>query len=190
MFDRICAAIGLVLLSPLFAIIVFAIKVDDRGPIFFLQRRMGKNLKPFHIFKFRSMVIGSEHRGPLTIANDERITRVGRYLRKSKLDELPQLFNVLRGEMRLVGARPELERYVVMFPSEYKTLLQDSPGLTDPASLKFRHEERLLGAEVAEDQYVNQILPAKLQLSLAYQRHRSIFSDLGVLLQTVARLAA
>jgi len=91
--------------------------------------------------------------------------------------------------MPLVGARPELQHYVAMFPSEYETLLQDFPGLTDPASLKFRHEDRLLGADVAEDQYVNQILPAKLQLSLAYQRHRNVFSDLGVLVQTVARLA-
>ena len=190
MFDRICAAIGMVLLAPLFAAIALAIKLDDRGPVFFRQRRIGKNLKPFFMFKFRSMIVGAEHRSLLTTANDARITRVGRYLRKFKLDELPQLLNVVRGEMQLVGTRPELEHYVAMFPNEYKTLLQHPPGLTDPASLKFRHEERLLSADRMEHRYTTQILPEKLRLSLDYQQQRTVVSDLAMLLKTLTRLAA
>ena len=189
-FDRICAAFGLVVLSPLFVLIALAIKLEDGGPILFIQRRIGKNLKPFYIWKFRSMVSEAEHQGSLTTANDSRITRVGRYLRKFKLDELPQLINILRGEMRLVGTRPELEAYVALFPDEYRTLLQDSPGLTDPASLAFRHEEQMLAAGNAEEQYVQKILPAKLKLSLKYQRQRSMVSDLGILFKTLVRLAA
>lgn len=189
-FDRICAAFGLVVLSPLFVLIALAIKLEDGGPILFIQRRIGKNLKPFYIWKLRSMVSEAEHQGSLTTANDSRITRVGRYLRKFKLDELPQLINILRGEMRLVGTRPELEAYVALFPDEYRTLLQDSPGLTDPASLAFRHEEQMLAAGNAEEQYVQKILPAKLKLSLKYQRQRSMVSDLGILFKTLVRLAA
>jgi lipopolysaccharide/colanic/teichoic acid biosynthesis glycosyltransferase len=186
--DRFCVAVGLVLFSPLLAAIALTIKLDDGGPVFFTQQRVGKNFKTFRLLKFRSMIVGGDRQGSLTTANDPRVTRVGRFLRKFKLDELPQLINVLKGEMRLVGTRPELECYVAMFPNEYSLLLQDCPGITDPASLVYRHEEQMLLPETVEEQYTSQILPAKLKLSLEYRRGRNIISDVGVLLRTMVRL--
>src|SRR6266478_4670896 len=133
-FDVICAAAGLVLLSPLFAVIALAIKLNDGdGSVFYLQPRVGKDSREFYLIKFRSMVSGADRHGLLTVTEDPRVTSVGHFLRKYKLDELPQLINVLKGDMRLVGPRPEMKRYVDMFPSEYQALLQDLPGITDPA---------------------------------------------------------
>jgi lipopolysaccharide/colanic/teichoic acid biosynthesis glycosyltransferase len=134
------------------------------------------------------MVPNSDHGGLLTAAEDSRLTRIGRWLRRYKLDELPQLFNVLRGEMQMVGARPEVERFVEMFRPQYKLILRDRPGITDPASLAYRREDQLLSAGHMEQQYVQTILPAKLQLSLAYQARRTFLSDVGILLRTVATL--
>jgi lipopolysaccharide/colanic/teichoic acid biosynthesis glycosyltransferase len=131
------------------------------------------------------MIPDSSGISPLTAPEDPRITRVGRFLRKYKLDELPQLVNVVKGEMQLVGVRPELERYVEIFPDEYEVLLQDRPGITDLASLAFRHEEQMFQGGAFEKQYVTQILPRKLKLSLKYSRARTFFSDLGILFRTV-----
>jgi lipopolysaccharide/colanic/teichoic acid biosynthesis glycosyltransferase len=134
------------------------------------------------------MIPNSGSISPLTAPQDSRITRVGRFLRKYKLDELPQLLNVVKGEMQLVGVRPEIERYVEIFPNEYEVLLQDRPGITDPATLIFRHEEQIFQAGTLEKQYVSQILPQKLKLSLKYSQARTFFSDLGILVRTVLGL--
>jgi dTDP-4-amino-4,6-dideoxygalactose transaminase/lipopolysaccharide/colanic/teichoic acid biosynthesis glycosyltransferase len=184
-FDIACAAVGLILLAPLFAIIAAAIKLEDRGPVFFIQTRVGKGFKNFRLFKFRSMAADSPESAPLAGPHDPRITTVGRFLRKHKLDEFPQLINVVKGEMQLVGVRPQLERFVQVFPDEYAVLLQDRPGITDIASLTYRNEEQLFRPGPLDEQYVAQILPEKLQLSLKYHRARTFLSDLGVLLRTV-----
>jgi len=138
-FDFICAAVGLPLLLPLLAAIALAIKVCDGGPVFYAQLRVGKDFKNFHLLKFRTMVPEADRHGLLTAPEDARVTRVGKFLRAWKLDELPQLLNVLMGDMQFVGARPEVERYVQQFPREYGVLLKDRPGITDPASLAYRH---------------------------------------------------
>jgi lipopolysaccharide/colanic/teichoic acid biosynthesis glycosyltransferase len=183
--DIFCAAAGLFLLSPLFCVIAVGIKLNDGGPIFYKQVRVGRSFRRFRVRKFRSMVAGADRNGLLTAPGDSRLTRVGRLLRQYKLDELPQLFNVLKGEMQLVGARPEVERYVQMFHSQYAVILLERPGITDPASLAYRHEDKIFSADRMEEHYVEEILPAKLKLSLDYQRRRNLLSDFRILLQTV-----
>ena len=189
-FNFISAAAGLVVLTPVLVLIAIAIKWDDGGPVFYLQTRIGRNFQPFRLVKFRSMTVGADQSGLLTAPADQRVTRCGRWLRRSKLDELPQLWNVLQGEMQLVGPRPEVESYVEQFREEYSALLADPPGITDPASLAFRREEQLFAPAGMERQYVSEILPRKLSLSLEYQRRRSFASDLGVLMKTIFGLAS
>lgn len=184
-FDRTCAAAGLAVLAPVFAMIALAIKLDDGGSVFYSQLRVGKRLQKFRLLKFRSMVPNSEGGSPLTARGDARVTRVGRFLRKCKLDELPQLVNVLKGEMQLVGVRPQLEKFVEIYRGEYEELLQVPPGITDLASLSFRNEEELFREGSIEAQYVETILPSKLELSLAYHRSRTLSSDLKILFQTM-----
>ncbi len=184
-FDIVLALIGLLLLSPVFLVIAVAIELDDGGPVFYRQARIGKDFQPFQLYKFRSMIVDAHHKGLLTAARDSRVTRIGRFLRHYKLDELPQLFNVLKGDMQFVGARPEVERYVLLFRPQYTTILQERPGITDPASLAYRREEQMLSAERAEEQYVQDILPEKLRLSLAYQEKRTLLSDVRIVLKTV-----
>jgi lipopolysaccharide/colanic/teichoic acid biosynthesis glycosyltransferase len=187
-FDFLCAAVGLICLSPLFISIAVAIKLGDGGPVFFSQNRIGKGFRPFRLWKFRSMVADADQGGFLTAPADSRITPTGRFLRRYKFDELPQFFNVLAGDMQLVGARPEVERYVQMFRPQYAVILQDRPGITDPASLAYRHEDQILSADGIEQHYVREVLPAKLKLSLDYQQHRSFLSDLGILVRTAIGL--
>ncbi len=189
-FDVLCAGIGLFLLSPLFGLIAAAIKIDDGGPVFYAQVRVGRMFRPFRVLKFRSMVVGADQKGLLTAHADSRLTRMGRILREYKLDELPQLLNVLHGDMQLVGARPEVGRYVEMFRPQYDLILQERPGLTDPATVAYSREDRVFSSSNIEQQYVSEILPEKLRLSLEYQRRRGFFSDLGILLKTIASLAA
>lgn len=184
-FDVTCAAVGLLILSPVFALVAAAIKWDDGGPVFYKQMRVGREFRLFRLFKFRSMIAASPASTPIAGPGDPRVTRVGRFLRDHKLDELPQLINVLRGDMQLVGARPQLERYVQVFPDEYRALLQDRPGITDLASLEFRNEEQMFGPGSLDEQYLTQILPAKLHLALKYRRARTFLSDLGILFRTV-----
>ena len=188
-FNFISAAAGLVVLTPVLLLIAIAIKWDDGGPVFYLQNRIGRNFQTFRLIKFRTMTVGADQSGLLTAPADQRITDCGRWLRRSKLDELPQLWNVLRGEMQLVGPRPEVERYVEQFPAEYTALLADPPGITDPASLAFRHEDQLFAPTEMERQYVAEILPRKLVFSLDYQRRRSFASDLGILMKTILGLS-
>jgi lipopolysaccharide/colanic/teichoic acid biosynthesis glycosyltransferase len=187
-FNAVAALAGLVALSPLFALVALAIKCDDRGPVFYSQPRMGRGFRTFRLLKFRSMIEHSERDGLLTGPCDSRVTRAGRILRRYKLDELPQLWNVLTGDMQLVGARPEVEAYVRMFPEEYGVLLREPPGITDPASLAYRHEERLFVPGEVEKQYVVRILPGKLKLSLEYQGRRTLGSDIRVLVATLLAL--
>ncbi len=187
-FDLTCAAAGLFFLSPLFCLIAIAIKFDDGGPVFYAQERVGKGFRQFRVYKFRSMVVGADRHGSLSASGDSRLTRAGRRLRQYKLDELPQLFNVLRGDMQLVGTRPEVERYVRVFRSQYAVILQNRPGITDPASLAYRHENQMFCPNRMEQQYLNEILPAKLKLSMDYQKQRTFLSDVQVLLRTVFAL--
>ena len=184
-FNIVCSVSGLLALSPLLALIAFAIKWDDAGPVFYWQDRVGRDFKPFKLDKFRSMTIGADHAGLLTAPADTRVTRCGHFLRRYKLDELPQLWNVFRGEMQLVGPRPEVGCYVCQFQDQYAVLLNEPPGITDPASLAYRREEQLFTTSEMERQYVSQILPDKLRLSLEYQQRRCLTSDLWILLQTV-----
>ena len=189
-FDVLCSLTGLLVLSPLLGVIALAIRLDDGGSVFYSQVRVGKNFRLFRVYKFRSMVPGADRDGLLTAPADSRLTRVGRWLRRYKLDELPQLFNVVKGDMQLVGARPEVERYVEMFRPQYTVILQERPGITDPATLAYRHEEQVLSASRMEEQYIQEILPAKLKLSLAYQKERSLLSDIRILLRTAFTVIA
>lgn len=184
-FDRFCALVGLAILAPLFVFIALAIKLDEGGPIFYSHSRVGKGFGKFRLLKFRTMITNSMSGSPLTGPEDPRITRVGKFLRQYKLDELPQLVNVLKGEMQLVGTRPQHERYVKHFPREYEVLLQVPPGITDLASLCFRNETEMLQEGSFEEQYIARIMPIKLQLSLNYYRARTFFSDLDIIFRTV-----
>lgn len=184
-FDISCAGVGLLLLSPFLILISAIIKFSDGGPIFYSQPRVGRDFKPFILLKFRTLVQGAERERLITANNDARVTRVGRFLRKYKLDELPQLLNVLRGDMHFVGPRPEVVRYVEMFRNEYVVLLRRRPGITDPASIAYRNEQALLGPDNVEQQYVTEILPGKLHLSLKYAAERTFISDLKVIVRTL-----
>jgi lipopolysaccharide/colanic/teichoic acid biosynthesis glycosyltransferase len=188
MFDAACSVLGLAFLAPLFALIALAIKLSDGGPVFYSQWRVGKDLRKFRLMKFRSMVPDSSHGSLLTRQGDPRVTRVGRFLRKYKLDELPQLLNVLKGEMQLVGVRPQVERFVEVYRNEYEELLRVPPGITDLACLRYRNEEELFSDGSIEQQYIQHILPSKLEISLKYARTRTFVSDLEILLRTVLGL--
>lgn len=189
-FNFVCAAVGLLLLLPLLSAVALLVKCHDGGPVFYAHPRVGKGFRPFCLLKFRSMVVNADKSGLLTAPNDRRLTGMGRFLRRYKLDELPQLWNVLTGDMQLVGVRPEVEPYVTIFRERYALLLREPPGITDPASLAYRCEENLLVADRLEQHCISEILPHKLTLSLDYQRKRNFFSDLRVLFNTVLSLAA
>lgn len=190
-FDVLAAGVGLVVVSPLLALAAIAIRLDSPGPIFFRQQRVGRDFRPFWIYKFRTMVPDADKRGgPLTTHDDQRITRVGRLLRKTKIDELPQLANVLVGDMSLVGPRPEVPKYVEMFRDDYAYVLSVRPGLTDRASVKYRDEAAFLAASPdPELEYVSRILPDKIAMARSYIAEATFTSDLGLLLSTVLRIA-
>jgi lipopolysaccharide/colanic/teichoic acid biosynthesis glycosyltransferase len=183
--DRFLAAFALCLLSPLLAVIALAVVVGSGWPVLFQQERVGQLGRPFQLLKFRTMRTGKS--GPtITARGDSRITGVGRFLRKFKLDELPQLWNVVRGEMSLVGPRPEVPRFVDMNNPVWRSVLQVRPGITDPASIAFRNEEELL-AKAADpiSFYEKSVLPAKLALNLAYLDRKCFWLDIQVILRTV-----
>jgi lipopolysaccharide/colanic/teichoic acid biosynthesis glycosyltransferase len=190
-FDVIVAAGGLLLLTPLLLLVSLLIKLDSPGPVFFTQERMGRKFRSFRIYKFRTMVPDAPRLGgKITAGADPRITRIGRYLRWTKVDELPQLLNVLKGDMSVVGPRPEVRQYVELFRSDYEEILQVSPGITDLASVHYRHEAELLGgAENPEDRYVKEILPEKIKLAKEYLHRSSFFFDIVVLLKTFVAIA-
>jgi lipopolysaccharide/colanic/teichoic acid biosynthesis glycosyltransferase len=190
LFDIVVSSLGLVLLSPLMTGAALLIKLDSKGPIFFRQERMGKGFRAFYIFKFRTMVQDAPHKGgPLTAGDDPRVTRVGQFLRKAKIDELPQLINVLKGEMSLVGPRPEVRPYVELFPKDYEEILKVRPGITDLASLKYRDEAATLErAENPEDEYLRRVLPDKIRLAKEYINKASFSFDLKLILRTIFKL--
>jgi len=189
-FDIVMSSLGLLVLSPLLLLVAFAIKLDSPGPIFFRQERIGRGFRPFFIFKFRTMAHDPSGRGPLiTVGDDPRITRVGRFLRKTKIDELPQLINVLKGEMSFVGPRPELPQYVELFRKDYAEILSIRPGITDLASLKYHDEAVVLKRlENPEAEYCNRILPDKIRLSKEYVKKSSFVFDLTVILKTLPKI--
>jgi lipopolysaccharide/colanic/teichoic acid biosynthesis glycosyltransferase len=189
-FDSLIALAGLLCLSPLFLVVAVLVKLDSPGPVFFKQERMGRGFRRFFIYKFRTMIQDAPLQGgPITFGRDPRITCVGRLLRKAKIDELPQLINVLRGEMSFVGPRPEVPRYVELFRSDYQEILQIRPGITDLASLKYRDEASLLGQSGnPEEEYLRRVLPDKIKLAKDYLRGASFCSDLSLILKTLLRL--
>ena len=186
-FDVIASGIGLLLLSPLFMVLAIWIKLDSEGPVFYRQVRVGKNNKDFRIFKFRSMLVNADKGSLVTIGEDPRITRSGRFIRKMKLDELPQLINVLIGDMSLVGPRPEVRHYVDYWTPQQMTVLCVRPGITDPASIKFRNENELMGkTDDPERFYIETLMQEKLEMYLKYVSHHSLMGDLGLIFKTIA----
>jgi lipopolysaccharide/colanic/teichoic acid biosynthesis glycosyltransferase len=182
--DVSAAIAGLVLLSPVLITIAIAVKADSQGPVLFRHERVGRSGRRFWLIKFRSMAHGSVGRD-VTVAGDARVTTLGRFLRRSKIDELPQLWNVLVGDMSLVGPRPEVARYVEMFERDYRDVLQVRPGITDFAAVEYRDEERILAASPdPEAAYRDTVLPAKIALYHRYLRERSLSTDLAILART------
>lgn len=186
LFDIILSSLGLLLLSPLFAIVAIWIKLDSKGPIFYRQVRVGRYNQDFRIFKFRSMRVGSDKGSLVTIGGrDPRITTSGYFIRKFKIDELPQLINVLIGDMSLVGPRPEVRHYVNYWTPEQMHVLDVRPGITDPASIKFRNENELLEkAGDPEKYYIEVIMQEKIRLYLEYVNQHNLFYDLKIIFQT------
>jgi len=186
-FDIIASFFGLVVLSPVLLLTALMIQLDSRGPVFFRQTRIGRGGKMFKICKFRTMAYGGNGTGlPITALGDTRITRAGRFLRKYKLDELPQLFNVLRGEMSFVGPRPEVEKYVALYNDFQKKILTVKPGITDYASISYIDESALLAdAQSPEETYINDILPRKIELNMEYLTHVSLLKDIEIIFRTI-----
>ncbi len=190
LFDIFLSSIGLLLLLPLFIIVGILIKLDSYGPIFFRQKRMGKNFRPFYIFKFRTMKEEAEKRGlQITAGGDKRLTKIGRILRKTKLDELPQLVNVLKGEMSFVGPRPEVEKYVKFYKKSYENILNVRPGITDISSIIFRDEESVLkDKDDPEKFYIETLLPQKIKLAQEYIKKASFLYDLKLVFKTFYKI--
>jgi len=191
-FDIFASFIGLLLLSPFFIIISIVIILDSRGGVFYKQVRVGKNNVDFKLFKFRSMSTGSDKKGLLTVGGrDSRITRSGYFIRKYKLDELPQLLNVLFGEMSLVGPRPEVRKYVDMYNAEQMKVLSVKPGITDYASIEYSNENELLAkSSEPEKTYIEEIMPAKLLLNQKYIAEQGLLTDLKIIFKTIAKIAS
>ncbi len=185
-FDIVASGIGLILLSPLFVILAIWIKCDSIGPVFYKQVRVGRNNMDFQLFKFRSMRVGSDKKGLITVGgHDPRITRSGYYIRKYKLDEFPQLINVFKGDMSLVGPRPEVRKYVDMYTEEQMHVLDVRPGITDLASIRYRNENELLERVNDPDKYyVEVIMPDKLRINLEYVARHSFTFDIRLIFQT------
>jgi lipopolysaccharide/colanic/teichoic acid biosynthesis glycosyltransferase len=188
LFDLFWATAGLLLLWPLLVLIALWIKLDDRGPVLFRQQRVGRRGELFHILKFRTMTPAAEERGKLlTIGQrDPRVTPAGYWLRRFKLDELPQLFNVLVGDMTLVGPRPEVPRYVALYTADQRRVLELVPGITDLASIKYRHESEILASVPdPESTYVHDIMPDKIRINLEYAARATFWSDSAIILRTL-----
>ncbi|NHN29394.1 sugar transferase [Paenibacillus agricola] len=189
-FDLVFSLLGLLALLPVFLVVIGWIKLDSRGPTFFKQQRIGKGQKPFTILKFRTMVVGAEKLGKqITVGQDARITKSGRLLRKYKIDELPQLINVLCGQMSFVGPRPEVPYYVNYYNEQQKEVLSIRPGITDWASIKYSDENALLSsAEHPEQLYIERIMPDKLNMNLLYLQNASLKKDVEIIVQTLHKI--
>lgn len=190
LFDFILSTIGILLLLPALITIALLVYFTSKGPVLYKQQRIGKNGKPFTLFKFRSMASGSDKKGLLTVGNkDARVTPLGYYLRKYKLDELPQLFNVWLGDMSLVGPRPEVEKYTSLYDSYQRKVLEVKPGITDYASLNYINENDILAkAEDPEKTYVEKIMPCKLRLNMIYINEVGLFTDIKIIGKTLIKI--
>ncbi len=190
LFDIVVALFFIILLLPFMLIMAMAVAVDSRGGIFYRQLRVGKNNKDFYLLKFRTMQVNADRKGLLTVGSrDPRVTRVGYYLRKYKLDELPQLFNVLAGQMSMVGPRPEVRKYVDLYNEEQRKILFVKPGITDYASIEYFNESDLLAkSSNPEDTYIREIMPAKLEINKKYIADQSLLVDLSILFKTALRI--
>lgn len=190
LLDIFSSLLVLILLCPLWLVIALLIVCESRGGVFYRQVRVGKDNKDFYLYKFRTMLPDSDKKGLLTVGErDSRVTRVGYFLRKYKLDEFPQLINVLKGDMSIVGPRPEVRKYVDMYTPEQMRVLSVRPGLTDVASIQYVHENELLAAsENPEQTYIDEVMPAKLQLNLQYIDNQSFWGDIKLIFQTFAAI--
>jgi len=186
--DILAATAGLILLSPVLAIAACCIKLTSRGPVFYRQIRIGQGARPFQILKFRSMAMPTSNRDlGISVAGDSRVTPVGKFLRRHKVDELPQLWNVIRGDMSLVGPRPELAVYVSEYTPEQQMVLSARPGITDPASLAYRHEEEILAGQADPEQfYRREILPDKLARNREYLKKITFHNDIRIVMKTIS----
>ncbi|MBR9922132.1 MAG: sugar transferase [Bacteroidetes bacterium] len=189
-FDQLVSVLVLVFLSPILGCIAILIKLDSKGPVIYRQTRVGRYGVPFQLLKFRSMYTDIDSRRQITVGDrDPRITKVGYYLRKFKLDELPQLWNILRGEMSVVGPRPEVPKYVELYTERQRNVLWVRPGLTDYASIRYFKEAELLAqSQDPEKTYIEEIMPAKLELNLKYIEEKSFLIDLKIILQTIGKI--
>ncbi len=189
-FDIVLSALGLTVLSPLFLLVYLAIRLESKGGGFYAQERIGKDGKPFKLYKFRSMRTGSDRGGLLTVGQkDPRVTRMGYYLRKSKIDELPQLWNVLKGDMSLVGPRPEVRKYVALYTPSQRKVLSVRPGITDWASIEYADEDTILGQSKDVDKtYVEEIMPRKIQLNMRYIDHHTVGEYLRIIAKTIQKI--
>lgn len=188
-FDIVASLGGLLVLSPLLLVLAVLVKATSEGPIFYRANRVGRYGKPFKLYKFRSMVVNADKIGPgVTGAADPRITPIGRFLRKTKLDELPQLINVLRGEMSIVGPRPEDPRYVALYTEAQRKVLDVRPGITSPASVQYRDEESMLTGDDWEKHYIETVMPAKLAIDTEYAQHANVWRDIALILKTLRAL--
>lgn len=187
--DTVVSLVGLIVLVPLFIIIAIAIRFGSPGPIFHKAKRVGKGGQEFRLYKFRTMVNNADKQGPgITASGDRRITPVGRILRRTKLDELPQLINVLRGEMSLVGPRPEDPRFVALYSENQRAVLSVRPGITSLASVEYRNEEKILQGDDWEKLYIEKVMPDKLTLDLHYIENQSLWLDIKIILKTLLSL--
>lgn len=189
-FDFLSSLIGVIVLSPLLLIISILIKMDSRGPVFYRGLRAGKNKKPFKIFKFRTLVINADKiGGPSTSDNDPRMTKIGKFLRKHKLDELPQLFNIIKGEMSIVGPRPEVLEYAKLYNKEEEIVFTVRPGITDLASLWNSDEGAILkGSPDPEKTYLEKIRPEKVRLQMKYVKERTFLNDIKIIFKTIKKI--
>jgi lipopolysaccharide/colanic/teichoic acid biosynthesis glycosyltransferase len=193
LFDIVFSAAGLTMLGLPLLIVALIIRLTDFGPVLFKQVRVGKNGRQFNILKFRTMVVNAERLGAqITVGRDPRITRIGHFLRKTKLDELPQLLNVLSGTMSFVGPRPEVPKYVALYNDEQRKVLSVKPGVTDLASIKYHRESEILASagDDWEKTYVEQVMPDKLRLNLEYIANRSLWFDVKLIFKTLFRIAS
>lgn len=188
-FDIILSLFGLILLSPFMIIIAILIKLDSKGSVFFKQVRVTKNGREFKIFKYRTMKVGSDKYSQITVGKDNRITKIGSFLRKYKLDEIPQLINVLIGDMSLVGPRPEVPKYVALYTDEQKEILKVRAGITDYASIEFSNENDILADEAdPEKAYIEKIMPKKIELNKKYLSEISVITDIKIILLTIKKI--
>lgn len=191
-FDLVISILGIILLSPLLLYIAIRVKLDSRGNIFYKQLRVGKGLKEFYLYKFRTMKANSDAKDLLTYGNfDIRITKFGAFLRRKKLDELPQLFNVIRGDMSIVGPRPEVKKYVDTYSEEQLDVLSVKPGITDQASIEYLDESELLAKQTnPEDYYIKYIIPEKIQLNRSFINDPSVSHYWSIIFKTIKKIAA